>query len=703
MKRLIDCIRIGGILLVLLVQTLEIIGQKPVLWKMSSLVREAAIETYGNKTKALFRNETNDRTALIMALVRATSENTLKEYGCEIIAKFGDIYVTTIPLNNLAQMSNSEEVKRIEAGHFASVHMDTTRFLVNAEAVNSGMNLPHEYTGRGVVIGVQDIGFDLTHPTFYTIDMRRNRIVAMWDQLSTDTLGSKLCVGRDYVGQKALEIIGCSRDGQTEAHGTHTAGIAAGSGVEAPGVVSNYRGMAPEADICLVANVTSDNARFIDSTLYYKYTYATDLLGFKYIFDYARSVSKPCVINFSEGSPQGFTNEEMLINEVLDSLTGPGRIIVASAGNEGEFINHLHKERGRESAGNFLLGNPDKVFLTALSADEFVFRVAVYNDKHNPTIFTIPTERIVASTDSLLCDTLLVGGRQYIVKVSAYPSCYDLSRTAYDFIISSSPSLGHDVFASFEIVGTDADVEVYRMRGYLTPRDLNPALVDGDVSQSVHTPASAPSVIAVGATAYRTEFVNYLGERKIYNSGKDGRLTYYSSTGPSRDGRLKPEVVAPGHNIISAYSSHFVMNPANNGAPIASDVRHFQLNNRTYAWNANSGTSMSTPIVAGAIALWLEAYPRLTAADCRAIFARTSTHNDNVANYPNNRYGYGQIDVLAGLKEVLKLSAAGIEEVESKSSSSNAIYLLDGRLVGLDAENLSPGIYIRAHRKFIKR
>ena len=113
MKRLIDCIRIGGILLVLLVQTLEIIGQKPVLWKMSSLVREAAIETYGNKTKAQFRNETNDRTALLTALVRATSKNTLKEYGCEIMAKFGDIYVTTIPLNNLAQMSNSEEVKRI--------------------------------------------------------------------------------------------------------------------------------------------------------------------------------------------------------------------------------------------------------------------------------------------------------------------------------------------------------------------------------------------------------------------------------------------------------------------------------------------------------------------------------------------------------------------------------------------------------------
>ena len=39
----------------------------------------------------------------------------------------------------------------------------------------------------------------------------------------------------------------------------------------------------------------------IDPKDYYKYTYATDALGFKYIFDYAERMHQPCVINFSEG------------------------------------------------------------------------------------------------------------------------------------------------------------------------------------------------------------------------------------------------------------------------------------------------------------------------------------------------------------------------------------------------------------------
>ena len=60
----------------------------------------------------------------------------------------------------------------------------------------------------------------------------------------------------------------------------NTLGIAAGCGYDSP-----YRGMAYESDICLVSNAVSDDEQFIDSTDYYKYTYATDALGFKYIMD----------------------------------------------------------------------------------------------------------------------------------------------------------------------------------------------------------------------------------------------------------------------------------------------------------------------------------------------------------------------------------------------------------------------------------
>ena len=87
---------------------------------------------------------------------------------------------------------------------------------------------------RGVVVGVQDIGFDLTHPTFYTRDMSRYRIQALWDHLSPDTIGSPYYVGRDYRGEEALLQLGCPYDGNVQTHGTHTAGIAAGSGFDSP-------------------------------------------------------------------------------------------------------------------------------------------------------------------------------------------------------------------------------------------------------------------------------------------------------------------------------------------------------------------------------------------------------------------------------------------------------------------------------------
>jgi hypothetical protein len=56
----------------------------------------------------------------------------------------------------------------------------------------------------------------------------------------------------------------------------------------------------------MVANAVSNNANLIDSTLYDRFTFATDALGFKYLFDYANSVGKPCVVTFSEGSGQDF-------------------------------------------------------------------------------------------------------------------------------------------------------------------------------------------------------------------------------------------------------------------------------------------------------------------------------------------------------------------------------------------------------------
>ena len=682
--------------------SLGIIAQRPRYEKMSPFVREAMASALA--TKQLTRSQSDDRLLTAFVRIDGNAAEVLRQYGCKELARVGDISIAAIPLSKLGALSCGKQVKRIETGRRCSIQMDTTRLVVNAEKVYTGEGLSQSYTGRGVVVGVQDIGFDLTHPNFYSADMSQYRIKALWDQLSRDTIGSTLYVGRDYVGRDALLELEHPIDGETQTHGTHTAGIAAGSGAEGNGAVSPYRGMACDADLVLVDNA-ADNASLIDPKDYYKFTYATDALGFKYIFDYAERMHQPCVINFSEGSSQDFHGYDQLYYELLAKLIGPGRIIVSSAGNDGARNSYIHKNIGKERAGAFIMGNEKRFSCTAKSKQTFTFRVSVYDNVASPQIVDISTVNVCNAQDSLLTDSLLVGGKKYKWRVLAYPNSYDTHEMAYDFQLSSPSKLGDSPQVSLQVMGRDADIELYRMSGYMFPHSLDPVLDAGDCRYTIFSPSSSPDVICVGSTSYRTQFVNYLGEKKVYDSGQKGIRSAFSAMGPTLDGRIKPDVMAPGQNIISSYSTFFINNPKNVNASVKSDVRHFEYNGRTYAWNANAGTSMSAPVVTGAIALWLQADPTLTPADCLEIFAKTCSHYDTSLSYPNNLYGYGQIDVAAGLREVLRRKALGINTIGQKKVSEqydNRIYLLDGRYVGTSDANLPKGIYIRNGKKFVK-
>ena len=690
------------VFLLFIFTSLGIIAQRPRYEKMSPFVREAMASALA--TKQLTRSQSDDRLLTAFVRIDGNAAEVLRQYGCKELARVGDISIAAIPLSSLGALSCGRQVKRIETGRRCSIQMDTTRLVVNAEKVYTGEGLSQSYTGHGVVVGVQDIGFDLTHPNFYSADMSQYRIKALWDQLSRDTIGSTLYVGRDYVGRDALLELRHPIDGETQTHGTHTAGIAAGSGAEGNGDISPYRGMACDADLVLVDNA-ADNASLIDPKDYYKFTYATDALGFKYIFDYAERMHQPCVINFSEGSSQDFHGYDQLYYELLAKLIGPGRIIVSSAGNDGARNSYIHKSIGKERAGAFIMGNEKRFSCTAKSKQTFTFRISVYDNVASPQIVDISTVNVCNAQDSLLTDSLLVGGKKYKWRVLAYPNSYDARETAYDFQISSPSKLGDSPQVSLQVMGRDADIELYRMSGYMFPHSLDPVLDAGDCRYTIFSPSSSPDVICVGSTSYRTQFVNYLGEKKVYDSGQKGIRSSFSAMGPTLDGRIKPDVMAPGQNIISSYSTFFINNPKNVNASVKSDVRHFEYNGRTYAWNANAGTSMSAPVVTGAIALWLQADPTLTPADCLEIFAKTCSHYDTSLSYPNNLYGYGQIDVAAGLREVLRRKALGINTIGQKKVSEqydNRIYLLDGRYVGTSDANLPKGIYIRNGKKFVK-
>jgi serine protease AprX len=125
---------------------------------------------------------------------------------------------------------------------------------------------------------------------------------------------------------------------------------------------------------------------------------------------------------------------------------------------------------------------------------------------------------------------------------------------------------------------------------------------------TISSPADADSIIAVG------------------NTTSDGELNPNSSTGPTADGRIKPEVVAQGTGIYWA-----------DGSSITS-------------YNYVQGTSCSTPLVAGAAALVLSTHPKLTPMQVRQALLNTATpsafRTSQNAVYPNNYYGWGFVDAL---------------------------------------------------------
>lgn len=574
-----------------------------------------------------------------------SAAQVLSENGCRDLASVGNIHIASIPVDRLVCLSLDTRVKRIEARPMGQILLDSVSRSVNAMPVYEGTFLPHAYTGKGVVVGIMDIGFDLTHPTFRLSSSTRIR--RFWDMLSTDTVASSFYVGRDYVVPEEILALGHSRDGLDQTHGTHTAGIAAGNGYDSP-----YRGLAPESDICLVANAVSENAALIDSALLSRFTFATDALGFKYLFDYAQEQDQPCVVSFSEGSGQDFWGYDQLYYEMLDGLLGPGRIMVVAAGNQGTIKSWLSKPSGPETDGFFVRHSDGQMLITLKSANDFAMRLVTYSNNDSNDTLAVTAHDVWTSPDSLL---VLHMSETDSILVQAYPNSYNAVETCYDLILcSAAGTIGIEAPLSFEVLDNQAEVSCWRYNGEWTTNDLNPLLHAGEATHNILSPASAPRVICVGATTHRDSIMNLDGQWKSYWTGETGMRAPFSSVGPTMDGRTKPDVMAPGNNIISAYSSYYLENH-----PTANDIRwdvaHFDYEGRTYAWNSNTGTSMACPVVAGVIALWLQANPNLTPEDIMEVIRRTSRQPDPTLDYPNNEYGYGEIDAYHGLLDILGL------------------------------------------------
>lgn len=610
----------------------------------------------------------NKNVCAFVRLKNSHAEDILSAYGCTVITQINDIYIAHIPIGQLDALANHEDVVRIEAQFGGKPLLDVTPTWINQHPVYDGIGLPQAYDGTGVVVGIVDGGFDLTHPSFYDVDGSTYRIKGFVDDYATEeeTIGVPTPLGRQYTIQEELLEKAHSGD-QRASHGTHCLGIAAGSGYG-----TEYRGIAYGADIYAISTrVGTESA----------YGSASEVARMKHIFDYADEKHQPCVITYSIGFNDNPTDAQ-LFTEALEGLTGEGHIIVVAAGNENLDKNYVKKEVGVETSGTALHVTQQKGVAYFQSKQSFALKCI--------TLKTVDgliekSDSVLLDTDQLPTDSLVVNGHHFLMSKTG--TFYTLTDRC-----EKSQENAYSAYLMLAIEGQDAEVEMF---GTLDSsfdnslcEKLNDYRFDDAVSGcNVDLPGTLPQMITVGALNGRYSYMNMEGkERKGHGASSPvGTIAVFSSVGPTKDGRIKPDIVAPGVNILSSINSY------DSSDRSSSTVQQTVFNGRTYSWAAMSGTSMATPCVAGIVALWLQADPTLTPEKVKEVFKATARHPEEQLVYPNAVYGYGLIDAYEGILTILGIPSA-IEQVSMHQPSSLRIRPMADRsvLLGFDTAPTEP-------------
>ena len=609
--------------------------------KMSRTLRKKVLnmETANHSKSAVRNSSATTKEKEILALIKADGD--FVENYC--ISHQGNIHIVRMPLSKIAELSTDSRVIRIEAEPSnISLTNDSVRSVTNTNMIHNGEGeLSQAYDGTGVLVGVQDMSFDYNNPTFLSKKDNRLRIQRVWDML--DGIESQTFNPDSYfpIGTllKPEEIIAKdhSVDSYLHFHGTHTAGTAAGSGYDTP-----YGGMAPEADIYMVNGVFNNNIELVPEGLKeYLLSSILQLLSYANIINYADSVGKPCVINYSAGNYGDITGENTLYYEYLTSILGPGRILVASVGNEGQKGYIMYKKADQESVGGVatLLRSNYPLFLCISSDKPLTFKITDKSKSEAEGSYTFTPEYETTTLDTIASlDNLVIESYCYEDEYHSDKIGYDI-----DFIEGKKPFSKKDY--SITISGADAEARIHIQNGKIEGAELG---------GNTLFPGELDGVIGVGATTWRNAYTNINGDEKHSSYGTGGKHVPTSSCGPALSGNIKPDVVAPGINVISAYNRTF--QEANPSANLQSLVAKSSYNGHDYYWKAHDGTSMATPAVTGIIALWLQAKPDLTPKEVIDVLANTARHNDPSLTYPNNEYGYGEIDAYKGLLYILHLT-----------------------------------------------
>ncbi len=505
--------------------------------------------------------------------------------------------VADMPVDKLGVLAGRDYVAQLDtAEQLLEPQNDQAAIEVNADDVwGSG------YDGSGVRIAVLDSGLDTSHPDIPAP-------VASKDYSSWPVLDDTI----------ANSVTG---------HGTHVAGSALGRGTQSSGAASEYKGMAPDADLIFlkIGNDTTGNASLDAMTNAIKAavdTYDAD------------------IITMSYGGWGDYHDGTRQTSQAVDYAFSQGAVVFISAGNEAGDGEHYSGTVDAYSSTGFI--QVDVTGSTGGNAG-LGFNLVWFDGLANSRDLVL---EYYDSTQTAMGD-IWAGAQEESWKGTEHElSGYGPEAGWYFYLPAGSPTYYLKVTNN-----SDSDQFYHIYFEGIASSGASVEFHNADPFYTLCSPADAEKAIAVGAYTSRKNWTAYdgLSYHFINPDQTVGTMASFSSRGPRVDSGApqKPNIVAPGSAIISVRDQDVYAWPGGASAYFI-DNDGLNLDGSGPAdYYVMHGTSMACPVAAGAAALLLEANPELKGhpADVRNLLQSTASSVD--AN--NNIDGYGLLDIQAAV------------------------------------------------------
>ena len=566
----------------------------------------------------------------------------LGNLGVRMRGRAGSVITARVPRHALDALSRLQGIHAVMMGRPMQFLLDASVDSVHARSLRAleqdGSWSGH--TGKGVILGIVDSGVDVTHEDFRNPD-GTTRIAAYWDQHDSTGTPPSFGYGSEWT---ANQLLSTPRLWDTVGHGTHVAGIAAGDGSASAVDSLRYRfvGLAPEAELVVVAVDLAEDTNILDAV--------------HYVFDRAESEGKAAVVNLSLGNQFGPHDGNMPLETGIDALVGPGRLVVAAAGNDGADRIHaaLHVNAGARdsasvfvgpySAGNGFIFFTIDAFYDATASFE-VTVVTPNGHRFGPYANLTDTGNMLTGQGTLFLLHATFPPEPSQAEIAMLVSNIDPDTT--DGQVAPAPATGYWRIVVADRAATGGDVHLWLSLSSIRDVGGNPPFwyTQSIPGYEITQPGTARGVITVGAWNTKPCWPDSLGQMHCTSVSPveltdPGRITFFSSRGPTRDGREKPEIVGPGFVVASARSAQI--------APEYAELYRFdrtvQADGKHFVY---LGTSMAAPHVSGALALALEENPTLDPVGARMALRNSARHDEHAPAPWAAASGYGKLDVAA--------------------------------------------------------